>query len=130
MDLTPSGTVQHPPHRRLSDGDDSIGNESVCSHKRRKKRPGQVLESDSDETVLGDDRDTAPKEQTTSKVVGDPSKRRKSVEKSEEDAVPLPEPFPLPKHYSVEVENGLKYKTLSDHARKAFSDAFLQKIPY
>ena len=42
------------------------------------------------------------------------------MEKSEEDAVPLPDPFPLPKHYSVEVETGLKNKSLSDHARKAF----------
>ena len=120
LDSTPSGALEHLPRRRLSNSDDSDGSESICSHKRGKKRSRQVLDSDSDDTVLEDNGDVTPKEQTTSKEVGDPNKRRKSVEKSEEDAVPLPDPFPLPKHYSVDVETGLKSKSLSDHARKAF----------
>ena len=117
LDSTPSGALQHLPRHRLSDSD---GSESICSYTQRKKRPRQIPDSDSDDAILADDGDTAREEHTTNQVVGDLVKRRKGVEKSEEDSIPLPDPFPLPKHYSVEVETGLKNKSLSDHARKAF----------
>ena len=35
---------------------------------------------------------------------------RKATVKSKEDSIPLPDPFPLPLHYSAEVKAGLKAK--------------------
>ena len=48
------------------------------------------------------------------------NRKRKRTVKSEEDAVPLTDPFPLPKHYSTEVEVALKAKRMSMVTRQDF----------
>ena len=47
-------------------------------------------------------------------------KKKRVARKSEEDVVPLPDPFPLPKHYGTEVEAALKAKKFTDVSRQAF----------
>ena len=49
-----------------------------------------------------------------------PLPKRRCVSKSEEDAKPLPDPFPLPKHFGSEVEIALKSKTMTNATRQAF----------
>ena len=46
--------------------------------------------------------------------------KKKKIEKLEEDAVPLPDPFPLPKHYSAEVEAALRATKMTNVTRRAF----------
>ena len=46
--------------------------------------------------------------------------KKQSVLKSEADAEPLPDPFPLPKHFGSEVEVALKSKTMTNVTRQAF----------
>ena len=46
-------------------------------------------------------------------------KKRKCI-KTEEDYIPLPDPFPLPKHYPCEVEVALKRGKMSIWERRRF----------
>ena len=41
------------------------------------------------------------------------SKKRKKVEKCSNDSIPLPNPFPLPKHFRCDVEVALETKQLT-----------------
>ena len=41
-----------------------------------------------------------------------PTRKRKLIKKEGEDKVPLPEPFPLPQHFSIDVERALKTKKM------------------
>ena len=41
-------------------------------------------------------------------------------EKTEDDAIPLPDPFPLPKHYRSDVEVALKSKKMTTETRSCF----------
>lgn len=49
-----------------------------------------------------------------------PLPKKQNVIKSEADAEPLPDPFPLPKHFGSEVEVALKSKTMTNVSRQAF----------
>lgn len=46
--------------------------------------------------------------------------KRKKVFKKEEDMIPLPDPFPLPKHYKADVEIALKQRKMSWTTRCQF----------
>ena len=46
-------------------------------------------------------------------------KKRKIV-KSEEDSIPLPDPFPLPKNYRHDIEVSLKSGEMTQETRSAF----------
>ena len=46
--------------------------------------------------------------------------KKKVVVKCEEDAIPLPYPFTLPKYYGADVECALKAKKITNVTRKAF----------
>lgn len=46
--------------------------------------------------------------------------KRVKVEKDIDDSVPLPSPFPLPKHYPHNVENALKMKKMTKEAMCKF----------
>lgn len=48
-----------------------------------------------------------------------PMKKQKLV-KSDEDFVPLPDPFPLPKHYACDIEIALKEGKMSSRTRQRF----------
>uniref|UniRef100_A0A1X7UQ92 Uncharacterized protein n=1 Tax=Amphimedon queenslandica TaxID=400682 RepID=A0A1X7UQ92_AMPQE len=43
----------------------------------------------------------------------EPLNSKKKINKTEDDSIPLPDPFPLPKHYRAEVEKALKLKQMS-----------------
>ena len=49
-----------------------------------------------------------------------PQVKKRSVLKCQEDAIPLPDPFPLPKYYGADVEAALKAKRMTSTARQAF----------
>ena len=40
--------------------------------------------------------------------------------KSEEDSIPLPDPFPLPKHYACDIEEALTKGKMSTRERQRF----------
>lgn len=72
------------------------------------------------ENSNSDDGDTTGKGDSSSVAStssGIPTKKRKAIEKSKEDSVPLPDPFP--KH-CVEVEMAIKEHKFSNVARQAF----------
>lgn len=52
-------------------------------------------------------------------TVDTPKKKRKCY-KTEEDYIPLPDPFPLPKHYPCDVEIALKRKKMSSREKQRF----------
>ena len=58
-------------------------------------------------TSLGEGKSSVGDSSSTTDV---PRKKRKASIKSKEDAIPLPDPFPLPQHYSTEVKAELKKK--------------------
>lgn len=52
------------------------------------------------------------------KIEGVPVKKR--IVKTEDDSVPLPDPFPLPKHYGQDIEVALERKTMSSKEKRRF----------
>lgn len=46
--------------------------------------------------------------------------RRKRQKRSEDDKVPLPDPFPLPTHYSHDIEVALSRKKMSTNEKQRF----------
>ena len=62
-----------------------------------------------------------PRTSSTGSTVDNASEKKRRVQKSmPDDAVPLPSPFPLPKHYSADVEVALTAKQFSTSARRQF----------
>ena len=51
------------------------------------------------------------------------SKKRIKVEKCSNDSIPLPNPFPLPKHFHCDVEVALETKQLTKETRSQFFSA-------
>ena len=70
--------------------------------------------------MLGSDDSEDETHPSTGIIEQPPAKKRKGKEKSEEDAIPLPNPFPLPKHYGSEVEAALNNRKLTNKTRKGF----------
>ena len=50
----------------------------------------------------------------------EPPTKRRRVQKSSEDKIPLPEPFPLPKHYRSDVETTLETGKMTAETTSAF----------
>ena len=121
-----SGDSQQSHSWRLLDEDDSDADLSVPTHQKGLKRV-HVLEYSGSEGELnsGDGKSSAEGSLGISSVGNHsdvPKKKRKATVKSKEDSIPLPDPFPLPQHYSAEVEAGLKAKKISNTARIAFTN--------
>ena len=56
---------------------------------------------------------------------------KKKIQKTEDDAIPLPDPFPLPKHYQRNVEEALKSgKMLTKERRMFLSDVASAMLRY
>ena len=85
-----------------------------------KKRNDSHRLSDNEEW----DSPSVPESSCTSASVDTPKAKRMLIVKDEEDTVPLPDPFPLPKHYGNEVDVALKSKQMTTSVRKAF----IQKV--
>jgi len=49
--------------------------------------------------------------------------KARKIEKTEDDAVPLPDPFPLPKHFRSDVEVALKNGKMTSETRSCFISA-------
>jgi len=87
--------------------------ESVVVPHRRKKR---ALSDDSDE----EEEESSHSGVITPELLTPVTKRVKKIEKTEDDAIPLPDPFPLPKHYRSDVEVALKSKKMTTETRSCF----------
>ena len=60
-------------------------------------------------------------DENISECSGPPKKvTRKAINKTSDDAVPLPDPFPLPTHFGAEVEVALESQKMTNTARIAF----------
>ena len=49
-----------------------------------------------------------------------PESKRPKVVKTEDDSVPLPDPFPLPKHYPHDIQSALQTKKMSVKDKQRF----------
>lgn len=107
----------------------------------------EIVENSSDcETFDNDERDendcdtaysydhfTTP-EQSTSPVNVDvdcpstPKRKRRKLIKSEDDLIPLPNPFPLPKHFRADVEAALANKKMTMETTAAFYSAIASSM--
>lgn len=67
----------------------------------------RVIESDNEVVDQDESEAGSPSTGTDSITLITPQNKRR-IEKCPDDAVPLPNPFPLPKHYRAEVEASLK----------------------
>lgn len=53
-------------------------------------------------------------------MTADISMKKKKIIKTEDDYIPLPDPFPLPKHYACDVEVALKRGKMSTTEKRRF----------
>ena len=67
--------------------------------------------------------DLSPLAANSSNSVGPPIRKRPKILKSEDDRTPLPNPFPLPKHYQADVELGLKSGKMTFETMSTFLTA-------
>ena len=93
--------------------DDSDSSDLELSTHRRKQPTMGTVVSSSDEN---DDYAST----STGSISGVPAKKRRTAAKCEEDAVPLPNPFPLSKFYGAEVDAALSAKKMTNVTRQAF----------
>ena len=117
--------------RRLLDEDDSDADPGVPPNPKGVKRTHLHDEScgSENEHNLGD-RKALLKAVWGAVILIFPRRKRKATVKSKEDSIPLSDPFPLPQHYSAEVEAGLKAKKLSSAARIAFNNKVASAMLY
>ena len=106
MDIQSSNETIYP---HTSDSESEV---VVSKHKQLK----QIVSSESDDDTIsiGGCTDTSSK-----MVANNPAKKRKIV-KTEDDSTPLPDPFPLPKHFPQDVEVALKRKKLTSKEKQRF----------
>uniref|UniRef100_A0A1X7T5M6 PB1 domain-containing protein n=1 Tax=Amphimedon queenslandica TaxID=400682 RepID=A0A1X7T5M6_AMPQE len=65
---------------------------------------------------------------TSSASPGVSSSIKKKITKTDDDKIPLPDPFPLPKRYRPEVEKALKAKQMSNKTRSDFLSSVASAI--
>ena len=109
---TPKGTRSVSPlqieFEEHSDDDD----ESDFLQVKSLRRCSHYLNEESDS---GGDSSLA-----TSSVASEPKHKRRAMIKDADDSVPLPSPFPLPKHYSADVEVALRTNKMSTETTRRF----------
>lgn len=128
---------QQSHSRRLLDEDDSDADPSIPPRQKGLKRVHILNESSEseDEHNLGDGKSSAEGSLGSSSHSDIPKKKRKANVKSKEDSIPLSNPFPIPQHYSAEVEAGLKAKNDYDSKNSIYQQsriryALLQTLPH
>ena len=89
---------------------DSEPESIVVPHRRRKR----ALSDDSDEE------ESSHSGVITPELLTPVTKQVKKIQKTEDDAIPLPDPFPLSKHYRSDVEVALKSKKMTTETRSCF----------
>ena len=97
----------------LSDGSLAEDEDLVCAPKRPRK--AHILEgSDSD----ADNKSEQPSAKSSKYILEEVPKS--VVCKTEDDAIPLPDTFPLTKHYRADVELALKSGSMTEDTTRAF----------
>ena len=94
----------------------------MSNHRRRR-----IILDDVDESLDGA---LETGSESVSNSSGPPAKKRKKVVKTEEDAIPLPDPYPLPAHYGADVEVALKNGKLTKSTRVAFLEKVATSMLY
>ena len=89
---------------------DSEAESIVVTYRRRKR----ALSDDSDEE------ESSHSGVITPELLTPVTKQVKKIQKTEDDAIPLPDPFPLPKHYRSDVEVALKSKKMTTETQSCF----------
>jgi hypothetical protein len=92
---------------------------TTIPHKRRR-----VLDFDDESDNLDlpeSETDAVPESEVSSTPSSTNSKKK--IMKTEDDKVPLPDPFPLPKRFRPEVERSLKEGVMSNNSRSHFLSA-------
>lgn len=93
-----------------SDMSDITENNSIIAHSRRKRMRISDDEIESaDAPSISDDLKPSVE-----------SKIRQKIMKTEDDSMPLPDPFPLPKYYPQDVEVALREKKMSSKVKRKF----------
>ena len=109
---TPSGSKGLELHPRV------LSDDYLSVRKRRPQVLDDVSDVSDDESAGGSTVILDSEEAVDEVKVIVSSKKLKAVK--EDDAIPLPNPFPLPNHYRSEVETALKLGRLSNVTRQAF----------
>ena len=107
---TPSGSKGFELHPRV------LSDDYLPVQKRRR----QVLDDVSDDESAGGSTVILHSEEAVDEVEVIVSSKKFKAVKEEDDAIPLPNPFPLPNHYSSEVETALKLGRLCNVTRQDF----------
>ena len=98
---------------------------------------GDLEDEDSDEvTVIKHSKrklplvDSDDEDDVASIQSSDSSVKKRKLEKSPDDTVPLPKPFPLPKHFRKDVEIALKTKKMTKETRSSFFSSVASAMLY
>ena len=59
-----------------------------------------------------------------------PKRKRKKITKTGDDHIPVPHPFPLPKHYRADVEEALRKKEMTSETKKSFLSSASAMLTY
>ena len=95
----------------LSDSDSEV----VVPQKPRQKQK-RIASSESE-----DDCGTIHSSDVSSEIVCvDVLGKKRKMVKTEDDSMPLPHPFPLPKHYTQDIESALRRKNMSTKEKQRF----------
>lgn len=79
----------------------------------------QLVVSEEGESVVSTD-DSLNKCSGPPSSITEPSVKRLKIVKDEDDSVPLPDPFPLPKHYPHDIQCALNVKKMSIKDKQRF----------
>ena len=106
MDVQSSNETIYP---HTSDSESEV---VVSKHQQLK----QIVSSESDDDTIS----IGGRTDTSSKMVANNPAKKCKIVKTEDDSTPLPDPFPLPKHFPQDVEVALKRKKLTSKEKQRF----------
>ena len=84
-----------------------------------KPRSKSQLFVNEEESVVSTD-GSLNKSSGSSSSTTEPSVKRPKIVKNEDDSIPLPDPFPLPKHYPHDIQCALNMKKMSIKDKQSF----------
>ena len=106
MDVQSSNETIYP---HTSDSESEV---VVSKHQQLK----QIVSSESDDDTIS----IGGRTDTSSKMVANNPAKKCKIVKTEDDSTPLPDPFPLSKHFPQDVEVALKRKKLTSKEKQRF----------
>lgn len=80
----------------------------------------EISDSDDDDVISIKPRKTRSISSQSEDESCEPAHKKNKIVKTEDDCTPLPDPFPLPKHFPQDVEVALRRKKLSSSEKRRF----------